>query len=100
LARLVGRLVALAPHSTHFANVSPTCGIPRSSLVDKLKGPPPFIEGAHVHNHLLFFTNPVDSQGRSPDHAVYNPRTLRVRDPDWVKVNKKKMTDAVQQLTL
>lgn len=54
--------------------------------------------GSHLHNHLPFLRNPLDAEGRSPDHADYDPRTLKVQERDWIKLNAgKKMTDAVKQ---
>jgi DNA mismatch repair protein MSH6 len=52
--------------------------------------------GSHVHNHLKFLQNPRDAQGRTPDHADYDPRTLKVVLADWVS-HCDKMTDAVKQ---
>jgi len=66
--------------------------------------PPPFTEnvvnpaGSHVHNHLRFLQNPHDAQGRPRDHPDYDPRTLRVVEHDWLRVNKnKKMSPGTQQ---
>ena len=56
--------------------------------------------GAHVHNHLRFLQPQTikDAQGRSPAHADYDGRTLKVNLTDWKTHNNgKPMTDAVQQ---
>jgi DNA mismatch repair protein MSH6 len=52
--------------------------------------------GSHVHNHLKFLQHRRDAQGRTPDHADYDPRTLKVVLSDWV-YHCDKMTDAVKQ---
>jgi hypothetical protein len=74
---------------------------PSSSL---LSTPLPFTEGivnppgAHLHNHLPFLRHPRDAQGRTTDHADYDPRTLKVVYADYERLNGgKKMTDAVAQ---
>jgi len=53
--------------------------------------------GSHVHHHLSFLHPPRDHQGRTPDHADYNPRTLRMDRAEWKRVTGKDMTAAVEQ---
>ena len=52
--------------------------------------------GSHVHNHLAFLQRPKDAQGRTPDDALYDPRTLRVVASD-LEAHDCKMTHAVKQ---
>lgn len=52
--------------------------------------------GSHVHNHLKFLHPPRDALGRTPDHELYDARTLRIVHADWEQ-HVGKMTDAVKQ---
>jgi hypothetical protein len=53
--------------------------------------------GSHLHNHLPFLQNPRDSHGRTIDDPKYDSRTLKICEQDWIRLNGKKMTDAVKQ---
>lgn len=86
--------------------VTPDTASPPAFAAAKSKtkdGPLPFVAnalnpaGSHVHNHLAFLQRPVDARGRAVDHPDYDPRTLTVRERDWLAITQRKMTDAVQQ---
>lgn len=84
--------------------VTPDTSPPFSASKSTVAAPPPFVPnalnpaGSHVHNHLPFLQNPVDARGRSRDHPDYDPRTLTVKEKEWLKVtNSKKMTDGTKQ---
>lgn len=89
--------------SSASVSSSSRAATPTSSNASNNSKPPPFVEGAlnpggsHVHNHLNFLRNPVDSMGRAPTHPDYDPRTLKVVESDWKKVTKKQMTAAQKQ---